>query len=49
LWNTELAFATEKQSVEGNIGKKRGRESLFPGEIWRAKNVSGLRIGDQTC
>lgn len=49
LWNTELAFATEKQSPEGNIdkaSKKRGRESLFPGEMWRAKNVSGLRTGD---
>jgi len=51
LWNTELAFATENQSTEGNIdktSKKRSRENLFPGEIWRAKNVSRLHTGDQT-
>lgn len=46
LWNTELAFASGKQSAKEHIvkaSKKRGRESLFPGEIWRAKNVGALR------
>lgn len=43
VWNTEQVFSkqTEKPSAESDAqSKKRKREQLLPGEIWRAKNVS---------
>ncbi|CAK5277717.1 unnamed protein product [Mycena citricolor] len=41
VWDTEKAFSpTEKLDAS-----KRKRDSLFPGEIWRAKNVSNDGLG----
>lgn len=38
VWDAERAFAT---SVQGAQEKKRKRgDTLLPGELWRAKNVS---------
>ncbi len=42
LWNTEQAFQQPAMSSTADVmSKKRKRNTdLFPGEIWRAKNVS---------
>ncbi|KAK0503208.1 hypothetical protein EDD18DRAFT_1063355 [Armillaria luteobubalina] len=42
LWNTEQAFQQPAMSSTSDVtSKKRKRKTdLFPGEIWRAKNVS---------
>ncbi|KAK0240194.1 hypothetical protein EDD85DRAFT_824627 [Armillaria nabsnona] len=42
LWNTEQAFQQPAMSSTADVmSKKRKRKAdLFPGEIWRAKNVS---------
>ncbi|KAK0483571.1 hypothetical protein IW261DRAFT_1463961 [Armillaria novae-zelandiae] len=42
LWNTEQAFQQPATSSTADVtSKKRKRKNdLFPGEIWRAKNVS---------
>ncbi|KIL69706.1 hypothetical protein M378DRAFT_184111 [Amanita muscaria Koide BX008] len=47
LWDTELAFqAVEPKKREGGLlGKKRTRNDLFPGELWRAKNVANDALG----
>jgi ribosome biogenesis protein NSA1 len=43
VWNTELAFSSNSvttKSTDTPTSKKRKRgDTLFPGEIWRAKNV----------
>lgn len=39
VWNTERAF----QSADSS--KKRKHNELFSGEVWRAKNASGLQLG----
>ena len=50
LWNTERAFTSPSESVvtgaPANGGKKRKQgDALFPGEIWRAKNVQNDYLG----
>ncbi|KAK7014906.1 WD repeat-containing protein 74 [Favolaschia claudopus] len=40
MWNTELAFKQTESSTA-----KRKRDALFPGEIWRAKNVQNDGLG----
>jgi hypothetical protein len=48
VWNTESAFhpRTEDLNKSAAASKKRKRDNeLFPGEIWRAKNV-GTQIPD---
>lgn len=44
VWDTEQAFqAPPPTEAAATAGKKRRRaDALFPGEIWRAKNVSSL-------
>lgn len=46
VWDAEKAFSAstspEILPTENGTGKKRKRETLFPGEIWRAKNVNGF-------
>jgi ribosome biogenesis protein NSA1 len=43
VWNTELALSSDfitTESTNPAASKKRKRgDILFPGEIWRAKNV----------
>ncbi|KAF7338337.1 hypothetical protein MVEN_02059200 [Mycena venus] len=43
VWNTEKAF--EPVSSSDPSGTKRKRDALFPGEIWRAKNVQNDGLG----
>jgi ribosome biogenesis protein NSA1 len=53
VWDTERAFGSANPSPHSgaapSIESKRKRDALFPGEIWRAKNVPadglGLRQG----
>lgn len=41
VWDTARAFSPTTDQVAGAAKKKRKRgDELFPGEIWRAKNVS---------
>lgn len=42
VWNTEQAFVYRTPQADPDVsGKKRKRgDALFPGEIWRAKNVN---------
>ncbi|KAF8845012.1 hypothetical protein BDN67DRAFT_942618 [Paxillus ammoniavirescens] len=52
IWNTERAFAPQHENLssasasqsEGGKKRKRG-DALFPGEIWRAKNVPNDYLG----
>ncbi|KIJ69458.1 hypothetical protein HYDPIDRAFT_79428, partial [Hydnomerulius pinastri MD-312] len=50
VWNTEHAFASQAEnassttSTSSNNKRKRG-DTLFPGEIWRAKNVPNDFLG----
>ncbi|KIK93159.1 hypothetical protein PAXRUDRAFT_12812 [Paxillus rubicundulus Ve08.2h10] len=52
VWNTERAFAPQHDNlssasasqIEGGKKRKRG-DALFPGEIWRAKNVPNDYLG----
>jgi ribosome biogenesis protein NSA1 len=45
VWSTEKAFSTAPEpSSDPLAGKKRKRDALFPGETWRAKNVSMVFI-----
>ena len=43
MWSTELSFQSPEESTgqdDGLSSKKRKRnDSLFPAELWRAKNV----------
>lgn len=43
VWNTERAF--ENASSSDPSSTKRKRDALFPGEIWRAKNVQNDGLG----
>ncbi|KII88580.1 hypothetical protein PLICRDRAFT_629267 [Plicaturopsis crispa FD-325 SS-3] len=47
VWNTEQAFAARAPQADSDVsGKKRKRgDALFPGEIWRAKNVANDSLG----
>lgn len=50
VWNTERAFISPSEGVAtgtlANGGKKRKRnDALFPGEVWRAKNVQNDFLG----
>ena len=38
VWDTEKAFSARPQD-ESTVPKKRKRNELLPGEIWRARNV----------
>ena len=38
VWDTEKAFSASPQDGSA-VSKKRKRNELLPGEIWRAKNV----------
>jgi ribosome biogenesis protein NSA1 len=41
VWNTEQAFSPPSEDSNVPTTKKRKRrDELLPGEIWRAKNVS---------
>lgn len=42
VWDTEKAFIPAREQGEGIEKKKKRKrgDDLFPGEIWRAKNVS---------
>ncbi|KAJ7156025.1 WD40-repeat-containing domain protein [Mycena crocata] len=39
VWDTEQALASDRATSLDASGTKRKRDALFPGEIWRAKNV----------
>ncbi|KAJ7063254.1 hypothetical protein C8F01DRAFT_1055485 [Mycena amicta] len=43
LWNLERAFSHD--DVQNTSISKRKRDALFPGEIWRAKNVQTDNLG----
>ncbi|KDR81563.1 hypothetical protein GALMADRAFT_239587 [Galerina marginata CBS 339.88] len=47
VWNTELAFQPQQTSTASSaLSKKRKRiDDLFPGEIWRARNVPNDHLG----
>lgn len=51
MWNTERAFdpsppAENTPTATNNMKKrKRANDALFPGEIWRAKNVPNDFLG----
>ncbi|KAF9246568.1 hypothetical protein BU15DRAFT_39865 [Melanogaster broomeanus] len=52
VWNTERAFAPQHEppssdsTSHSGVGTKRKRaDALFPGEIWRAKNVPNDYLG----
>lgn len=45
VWDTERAFASSAPSTTGkteSAQKKRKRDELLLGEVWRAKNVSQI-------
>ncbi|KAJ6547511.1 hypothetical protein B0H19DRAFT_1306641 [Mycena capillaripes] len=44
VWNTEKALTVDAPSSDSS-GNKRKRDALFPGEIWRAKNVQNDGLG----
>ncbi|KAG6854322.1 hypothetical protein C0991_008217 [Blastosporella zonata] len=44
LWDAERAF-TPQYMPSGPEVKKRKRDALFPGELWRAKNVQNDDLG----
>ncbi|KAF5381026.1 hypothetical protein D9615_003912 [Tricholomella constricta] len=44
VWDTERAFFPRPEST-GSENKKRKRDTLFPGEIWRGKNVQNDHLG----
>ncbi|KJA20199.1 hypothetical protein HYPSUDRAFT_217095 [Hypholoma sublateritium FD-334 SS-4] len=41
VWNTELAFESRSSPAltSGPIKKRKRNDDLFPGEIWRARNI----------
>ncbi|KAG6832373.1 hypothetical protein H0H92_002641 [Tricholoma furcatifolium] len=43
VWDTNRAFTSHP--VSESEGKKRKRDALFPGELWRAKNVQNDNLG----
>jgi ribosome biogenesis protein NSA1 len=46
VWDMEQAFSPRPQTTESE-NKKRKRDALFPGEVWRGKNVSNTIILDR--
>ena len=48
IWDTEKAFqgpaTAASPTAENGVGKKRKRDTFFPGEIWRARNVSDIMV-----
>jgi len=45
VWDTSLAFQTPETSEDqSSASKKRKRNELFAGEVWRAKNVSPFNL-----
>ncbi|KAG5646641.1 hypothetical protein DXG03_002631 [Asterophora parasitica] len=44
VWDTERAFAVRPQVTDSD-SKKRKRDALFPGELWRGKNVQNDNLG----
>ncbi|KAG6818157.1 hypothetical protein H0H87_000062 [Tephrocybe sp. NHM501043] len=44
VWDAERAFAPQSTPSEPE-SKKRKRDTLFPGELWRAKNVQNDNLG----
>lgn len=46
VWNTELAFENRSipalSSSSNPIKKRKRNDGLFPGEIWRARNVRAI-------
>ncbi|KIM87003.1 hypothetical protein PILCRDRAFT_815437 [Piloderma croceum F 1598] len=46
VWNTEQVFSPLKeQSAEIETSKRKRGDALFPGELWRAKNVPNDNLG----
>ncbi|KAJ6496629.1 hypothetical protein C8R47DRAFT_1263509 [Mycena vitilis] len=45
VWSTERALTAEPASSSDSSCTKRKRDALFPGEIWRAKNVQNDGLG----
>ena len=48
VWNTERAFGSRPElesSVTSSNKKRKRTETLFPGEVWRAKNVANDYLG----
>lgn len=49
LWDTERAFAPPSESsakgAPANSKKRKQSDTLFPGEVWRAKNVPNDFLG----
>ncbi|KAJ7046730.1 hypothetical protein C8F04DRAFT_986828 [Mycena alexandri] len=43
VWDTEKAFASSSSTEPS--GTKRKRDALFPGELWRAKNLPNDGLG----
>ncbi|KAF7304840.1 hypothetical protein MKEN_01198100 [Mycena kentingensis (nom. inval.)] len=43
LWNTESAFSSN--TAASSSSAKRKRDDLFPGEVWRAKNLPNDHLG----
>ncbi|KAH0830526.1 hypothetical protein J3R83DRAFT_1978 [Lanmaoa asiatica] len=47
VWNTERAFESQPDSsaTSPSCKKRKRAETLFPGEVWRAKNVANDHLG----
>jgi len=45
VWDTEKALTQGPPSSFDSSGTKRKRDALFPGEIWRAKNIQNDGLG----
>ncbi|KAJ7685136.1 hypothetical protein DFH06DRAFT_1157559 [Mycena polygramma] len=45
VWSTEKALTAEPASSSDSSCTKRKRDALFPGEIWRAKNIQNDGLG----
>lgn len=44
VWDTQKALAQDRPSTDASSAKRK-RDTLFPGEIWRAKNVENDGLG----
>src|ERR1700691_5188738 len=45
VWNMEQTFSPPtKQSTETQTRKRKRSDALYPGEIWRAKNVRHILL-----
>ncbi|KAJ3761072.1 WD40-repeat-containing domain protein [Lentinula raphanica] len=45
VWNTERAFQNQVEDLTSSSKNRKRNDTLFPGEIWRAKNVSNDNLG----